>query len=225
MKAETPKWSGAVQRSRLKGFTRLRAILWRRSLRLYEYWNFRSRPEVVTLRKALDKAYKAVDLDEPSRLRGQGDIFGETPLLTVWKLLDLVEQLRGDCGGDFVDLGCGRGQTCLLAALRGYEALGLEKEADWVERSNSAAESLDLKAEFLAGDLLDAAWPREGVYFVVGTAYSPEFRESILQKLEEQTTKAWLITGDWDLSSAYTQRWCGNLPVDWGIISFAVYEL
>lgn len=214
-------WKGERQRARLKGFARLRAVLWRRSLRLYESWALRGKTWFRPLKRTLEREFSGVDPDNPSRLKSDSEIFGETPVLTVVKLLGLLESGPEQ----FVDLGSGRGLACLVAANSGYRARGFELEADWVARATRAADALGLQAEFHSADFLQQAWPDPAVVFVVATAYPPSTRSAILQQVRDMKPGSVLIAGDWPGIDGLEQIWSGPLPVDWGVILFSIYRV
>ena len=159
-------------------------------------------------------------------MKKPADIFGETPILTTVRLLETVEGFHGHLPLPFVDLGCGRGITCLTAASLGYQAFGIEQEIRWARAAQTVAEELALPARFEAGDLSLTKWPEGGTYLAVATAYPTELRESIIQRwrtLPVESTA--IITGDWDLSEEGFERlWSGRLPVDWGTATFAVWK-
>lgn len=216
-------WMGDVQRSRLSGFAKLRAIFWRRSLRLYEAWTLRRLPWVKSLRKELRREFSSVDPDDTSRLTERADIFGETPILTVVKLLELAE--RHAAVRTFWDLGSGRGTTCLAAAHCGWRATGIEKEADWVRRAERIARRRDLTASFVCADFAQVEWPREALLFVVATAFSSELRHFILGRVRALEPGSLLVAGDWVGIEQLELLWQGSLPVDWGVIPFSIYRV
>lgn len=220
----TPEaWMGEVQRSHLSGFARLRAIFWRRSLRLYEGWALRDRPWVRQLRRELRREFAQVDPDDASRLSRRSDIFGETPILTVVRLLDLARSFQPDLD-TFLDLGSGRGTTCLAAANCGFVAIGIEKEADWVRRAAAISSRLGWSARFECGDFLKSEWPDKAAVFVVATAFPQDLRRSLAARVKALQPGSILIAGDWPGLTGFESLWEGSLPVDWGIIRFSIYR-
>ncbi len=202
---------------------RLRAILWRRSLRLYESWYLADFSWHSPLKKAMASAFRKHNLDKQERVHRAADVFGETAILTVVHLLALLEDLVGAKPTLFVDLGCGRGTTCLTAACLGVPALGFEQEAEWVRAAERVVESLAVEASFQCGDFMEAVWPSEGAFFVVGTAYSEAMLEEISGRLSTLRPGSVVITGDWSLKSpGFEILWKGKLPVHWGIASFEI---
>lgn len=222
---EQAEWSGERQRASLTGFARIRAVLWRRSLLLYESWVLRKHSWYRPLRRRLARAFGLVDLDAASRLVKESDIFGETPALTVATLLGVCERLRPEHPRVFVDLGSGRGLACLVAASLGYRSSGLEKEADWVLKAGKVARDLDLPAEFFAADFLDHEWPSPSLVFTVGTAYSSRLKEQLAQRFLALASGTLFLVGDWDLSAEFVPLWEGRLPVEWGVISFGLWQV
>ncbi len=216
-------WDGDLQRSRLSGFARLRAVFWKRSLRLYEWWALRDRPWARELNRELEREFKGVDPDDPGRVTDTARVFGETPLLTLTSLLDLARTLEPP--QEFLDLGAGRGGVALAAACCGFQATGVELEADWVERAGRVARRLHLPATFRRADFMEVEWPESAVVFVVATAFGPELRRAILDKFKGLARGSLLIAGDWTDIEELEPHWVGRLPVDWGVIPFAVYRV
>ena len=218
----SPSWSGERQRASLRGFARLRAILWRRSLRLYQGWKLADQSWYSPLVRALRQTSSGLDLFSADRVRQDADVFGETPILTTVRLLEFADSHFGRVS-QFVDLGCGRGVTCLTAASLGIPSVGFEREGAWVEAAQRAARQLDLPARFVAGDFMHADWPAEALYLVVATAYPEEMREEIAERLADLGACA--ITADWSLPEPTFRRiWQGKLPVEWGVADFALWS-
>lgn len=220
-----PAWSGDRQRAHLKGFARLKAILWRRSLQLYQGWKLADQPWYPPLVRALKQTTGRLDLFAPERVKRAADVFGETPILTTVSLLRLTEDKLGRPPALFVDLGCGRGVSCLTAASLGITAQGYEQEPAWVQAARKTAAELGLPAAFEEGDFLQAEWPGQALYFIVGTAYPAEMREEIALRLSELGPEVAVITGDWSLpDEVFEPLWRGSLPVDWGIADFTLWK-
>ena len=220
-----PPWDADRQRSHLRGFTRLRAILWKRSLEFYQTFVLGGTSWYRPLVRALRKGPDPLSLLSPERVKAPQDIFGETPVLTAVRLLELAELYAGPLPTPVIDLGCGRGVICLTAASLGHSALGFEQERDWALVAQGIADSLSLPARFVAGDLLQAEWPTEGTFFVIATAFPDPFRDEVLQKLNGLSSRSVLITVDWDLSEeGYQRLWAGRLPVDWGVTEFVLWS-
>lgn len=172
--------------------------------------------------RALKREFAGVDLHDPSRVGRESRIFGETPVLTVVKLLGVVEE-----GGprQLLDLGSGRGTVVLAAAACGFTALGLELEEDWVARAQRVAKRLGLPAEFRCADFLEGDWPEAAVVFVVATAFPEEVRAEILDRVRRLQPGSYLIAGDWPDLHSLDLVWQGPLPVEWGVIPFSVYRI
>lgn len=171
--------------------------------------------------RALRESGKGLDLFSADRVSQAADVFGETPILTTVRLLEVAEAHLGR-PTRFVDLGCGRGVTCLTAASLEISAVGFEKEPAWVEAAQRVARQLALPATFEAGDFLHAGWPEGALYLVVATAYPEEMRAEIAQRLGELASG--VLTADWTLpEESFTSLWQGRLPVDWGVAQFALW--
>jgi precorrin-6B methylase 2 len=144
-------------------------------------------------------------------------------LLTVMSLLQLAKTMEPP--KEFLDLGAGRGGVTLAAACCGFQATGVELEADWVERARRVAERLQVPATFRKADFIETEWPDSAVVFVVATAFAPELRQAILEKVLGLADGSLLIAGDWTDIESLERYWTGRLPVDWGVIPFAVYRV
>jgi hypothetical protein len=215
---------GDNQRSQLKGFARLRAILWPRSLRFVEVWNLGRQSWYWRLRWNLWREFQGVDLHHPARIQGDSDIFGETPILTVVRLLDLARAVGPNQPTTFVDLGSGRGTTCLTAGFLGFQAIGYEKEVAWAQKAETVTHILGLDCHFKGLDFLSEPWPEKAVFFVVGTAFDSDLRNRLLDRFGELDSGSLIIAGDWALPDSYQTIWSGPLPVDWGIVPFSIYR-
>lgn len=224
MREEQEPWMGHVQRARLSGFAKLRAIMWRRSLRLYEAWSLRHLAWPRVLRRKLALQFANSSLHDPERCQKPSDIFGETPILTLVKLLEVIDAVSPVHPAEFVDLGSGRGLTCLVAASMGYSALGYEKESAWCEKATLVSQQLSLSARFQDGDFFAHDWPSKAVYFLVATAFPQTLREELERRFLELDSGSLFVVGDWKLSSDFEALWQGKLPVDWGVIPFVIYR-
>lgn len=176
--------------------------------------------------KALASGPRPFELLSRQRVQSRADIFGETPPLTVVRLLQTIEAVHGQIPTPLVDLGCGRGVACLTAASLGYSALGIEQEESWVRAAENVATELSLPARFVAADLREAPWPEGGTFLAVATAFPQPLRKSILERLHSlPADKTLLVTVDWEITGQGFERiWTGRLPVDWGVARFAVWR-
>lgn len=221
-----PAWHGDRQRASLRGFARLKAILWRRSLWLYQEWKLWGAPWYRPLTRALRRASANLDLFSKARVHGDADHFGETPILTMAHLLALAQACLPEPPSLFVDLGCGRGVTCLTAASLGWSAVGFEKEAAWVGAASRVASELALDARFESGDFLQREWPEVALYLVVATAFPEEMRAQLAPRLSALGRRAAVLTADWELPCDQFERlWGGTLPVEWGMADFALFRV
>lgn len=200
--------------------------MWKRSLWLYQSYCLWTTPWYLPLIKALARGPHPSELLSHQRVKSGADIFGETPPLTVVRLLQTIEAVHGQVPAPVVDLGCGRGVACLTAASLGYSALGIEQEAAWVRAAEAVASQLSLPASFVAADLREAPWPGGGTFLAVATAFPQSLRKSILERLRSlPAEETLLVTVDWEITCRrFEQLWTGRLPVDWGVAQFAVWR-
>lgn len=220
------RWSGQRQRQALRGFERLKAILWKRSLGIYEWLILGGNPWFRRLSFHLFYFTFGLDLHARQRVHQAADVFGETPMLTLVHVLQ-----RAEAGADsklpepFIDLGCGRGLSCLCASSLGMQALGYEKERAWVEAARRVAKRLELPCSFAAEDFLLADLPSSGTYFVVATAYPEGLRLELEKRFCALLPETVFITVDWRLADAsFSLLWEGRLPVNWGTADFTVWR-
>lgn len=220
-----PERSGEAQRQELRGFTRLRAILWSRSVQLTEMVELGGRRWYWRLKFQLWRSFRGLELHSRDRVAAGADIYGSTPLITLCKLLDLCGRQVPQHRRTFLDLGSGAGQLVLGAGCQGYTALGLEKEAAWVQRSRQAASRLGLDGcRFEAGDLFAHPWPESGVVFTVATAFEASQRAQLVERFKTLSPHTLLVLGDMSPGADFDALWQGRLPVDWGIIPFGIYR-
>lgn len=197
-------------------------MLWRRSLRLYESWSLRGEVWYRPLMRAMGRRFARVDCDSPERVTDDALVFGETNPMTLVTLLRLIESLSPDAHKHFVDLGCGRGMTCLVAACLGWQSSGYESESSWLGPAQKVADDLNLAVDFRGGDFLEQDWPTQGVFYVVGTAFEDGLLAEILSRIPPRSH---LVACDWLVESDDWKRlWEGPLPVEWGQAYFRVYR-
>lgn len=143
-------------------------------------------------------------------------IYGETPPLTAYRLLEALQVGPRD---RVVDLGCGRGTVVLVAALAfGAAGLGCEALPTFVERGRRVACSLGLsRVEFRLGDVRGGPLPQGTVYFVAGTTLRPESWRRVCARLKDTapgtraaSLSAPLPASRWEL----LQR--NKMPFSWG---------
>lgn len=214
-------WRGHVNRAQLSGFARIRAILWRRSLRFWEAWTLGRHSWYWKLAWQTRRAFSGISFHEASRLEKDEDIFGETPLLTVVHLLKICRSLSPE-PSSFVDLGSGNGTPCFAADRMGFDAIGMEKEAAWVAACSEVAAALKWDCRFVCGDFLEQKWPSPAVYFIVATALGPELKNQLNERFENLDKNSFLIWGGDSPPQCLQTAWQGRLPVDWGIIDFRI---
>lgn len=132
-------------------------------------------PPVLVCRRELKKA----------GLSPTDATFGETPLLTTYNLL---EELGVGPADTLVDLGCGRGQTLLLAALAfGCQGIGVEALPTFVTRARSMAHALAVGGlvSFERGDFRTGPLPAGTLYFLSATCLESASWEQVKQLMIE----------------------------------------
>lgn len=220
--SEPEGWRGGVQREQLRGFKRLRAILWSRSVKLWEAWSLTREGWYWSTVWQKQKAFAGISLYDRARVSGDEDIFGETPYLTTIRLLDICTGLNPGHPRCFVDLGSGNGTPCFAASHRGYQAYGYEKEQAWVDACNRVADSLKLNCEFKCVDFLLEDWASPAIYFVTGTAFCTELKARLWERFCSLQPGSLLILAGWEPPEEGEVLWKGRLPVYWGVIDFCI---
>lgn len=218
-----PYWQPENQLRGMGWFSKLRAVVWARSIWLAEWAQFRSKPWWWKMHAEVKRAFK--DLCPFELARQRNDVrytYGETPAITVVGLLD---RLGAQPPLRFVDLGCGRGYPCFAAAGVGYQALGWELQEELVERANRAAAQLELPARFEVGDFLNDPLPEADIYFADVTALEPADQQALLERLLEKE-ESYLILGDFNPQSDRLERLGQHsLPVYWGVAEFYLFQV
>lgn len=203
----------------------LKDFAWALSLSCVEVLRFGSRAWWWRLRWAVAQEFKGLDIQalvsKKSASGGQELSYGETPTVTLARILELAEL---EPGSRFVDLGSGRGVTVMAAGLMGYKAAGLEIVGEYVERSRRAARRLGLEVELRQGDLLCEEWPEGGLYLLNSTAFPEPFREQLWSRLRELPSGVLVVTFDWVLEE-FEQTASLRLPVTRGTVMCRVYRV
>ncbi|MCA9795356.1 MAG: class I SAM-dependent methyltransferase [Candidatus Eremiobacteraeota bacterium] len=215
-------WDPQLQRSSLRGFARIRAILWERSLGFYEWLCLARFDWWWKLRKAVRAAFRDCDPIDLANRYYPELVYGETPAVTVYTLLDSIElpaALR------LVDLGCGRGWVSLTAASMGYSALGIDLVPEYLERARQVARQLDLAAEFVEGDLAELELPEGELYWVSATALPESVKQHLAQALSGRPAGTLVVCQDWSPGSPLERIWQVRLPVSFGVSTFEVWRV
>jgi len=179
------------------------------------------------LRKGLSEEFRDLNPNKMVlKMRGKQNVgslaFGETPSLSVLKILQTVQLAPGS---RVVDLGSGRGMPCLTAAAQGYPSLGLEYFAVYTERSTRVAQRYGWPAQFLSGNFLSRPLPPAQLYLVSATAFPEELRQDLARHLEDAPDGSWIVTQDWVLPPPFVLTRLQQLPVSWGIAKYCYHLL
>ncbi|MBX3166789.1 MAG: class I SAM-dependent methyltransferase [Candidatus Eremiobacteraeota bacterium] len=196
------------------------ALTWNLSLYLSEYFQLRKQEWWRQLKRGLKREFRDLDPNKMVyNMRGPYHVgslaFGETPVLSVLKILQTLDLPKGST---ICDLGAGRGLPCLVAAAQGYRAIGLEYFAVYTERAQRIAESMGVDAAFIAGNFLNQPLPAADAYLVSATAFPEETRAQLKLKLDEQARM--VVAQDWILGPPWEHERMQKLPVSWGTAQF-----
>lgn len=126
----------------------------------------------------------------------QNLIYGETPCLTIKKILEDAEIKPTD---HFVDLGCGRGLTVFFVNLYfQIPSTGIEVLPTFVKRAEKLSKSLELKnIEFIRENLSWVTLEQIGkgtIFYLTGTTFEDELLAKIASRLELLPVGIKLIT-------------------------------
>lgn len=196
------------------------ALTWNLTLYLSELYQLHRQGWWWQLKRGLKQEFADLDPNKMVyNMRGQYHVdslaFGETPVLTVLKILDTLKLPKGST---ICDLGAGRGVPCLVAAALGYKTIGLEYFAVYTERAQRIAKQMGIDATFVSGSFLSKPLPEADVYLVSATAFPEETRAQLKEKLDEQAQV--IVAQDWILGPPWEHERMQKLPVSWGTAQF-----
>lgn len=202
------------------------SVTWNFSLALYELVCLGRERWWRDMHRGLRREFKGLDPNKMVlNMRGPQHVgslaFGETPAMSVLKILDTV---RLSEGSHMVDLGSGRGVPCLTAAARGFRATGLEYFAVYTERSQRVADHLGLAAEFISGSFLRGPLPEADLYLVSASAFPEDIRQQLFERLCQVPTGSWVVAQDWILDPPFQLERMQQLPVSWGIAKICYHR-
>ncbi len=139
-------------------------------------------------------------------------IYGETPILTAWRLLQKTGAHQAD---QVVELGGGRGVLSLVAGSAfGCSATVLELVPEFVSRGKRICASLGLsRVRFLEADMLDRRLPEGSIYYLTATTLSDESWRDLQRRLAEAPAGARALTLSrplsdlvWSTSEVWTEE-------------------
>lgn len=103
------------------------------------------------------------------------ELESETALQPCVERMELMLAVLGDRTGSLVDLGCHTGWFCRAFARRGWDVLGIDKSADWVEvarglNTGSNAENIPWLPAYRVMDLQGGGFPKSDVALCLSVA-------------------------------------------------------
>ncbi|MCE7871061.1 hypothetical protein DYH09_11880 [bacterium CPR1] len=144
--------------------------------------------------------------------------FGETPLLTAHRLLSELSVGPADV---LVDLGSGRGQTVLLAALAfGARGVGLEVLPTFVGRARWLAHSLAIEDQvsFEQRDFRSGPLPEGTLYLLSATCLEKESWRQVQSTMVEAPAGARALVVSSPLPGlCWETQWVRPVEYSWGI--------
>lgn len=93
------------------------------------------------------------ELFEPILFDQQRQLNAKVEVDNIVSLLNIQQNDR------LLDLSCGTGRHSLELARRGFDVVGVDRTASFIEKAKQKAEEEDLKVEFVVGDMRDYCRP------------------------------------------------------------------
>lgn len=213
---------------RVKEFLNLMGVAWenqkyRRELRRQEQAQLGGRSWYRALDRALTKQYRwngpffvSKWAKRQLALPKEDLIYGETPILTAWHLL---ERLGVDQADHVVELGAGRSLFSLVAVSAfGSSATSVEIVPAFVRRTRQLANQLGLeRLRAREGDILSIPLVEGSVYFVTATTFSAPSWLALNQRLAGAPSGSKAVSLSAPLTRAYWKVEAQeSFPFSWG---------
>ncbi|MDQ7824948.1 MAG: hypothetical protein RDV48_19265 [Candidatus Eremiobacteraeota bacterium] len=130
---------------------------------------------------------------------------GETPPSTLRAVLRALTLREGD---EFVDLGCGRGQTIFFSRLLfGLKARGYDLVAPFILKARLINCFLRLSdVDFFCQSLTMADLHLARVIYLVSTTFSDELMKEVMEKLREAPAGAYVVSVSRPLEEEFLER-------------------
>ena len=124
---------------------------------------------------------------------GGNFIYGETPILTMHKILEDAGVSSEDL---LVDLGCGRGITLFGAYIsKNMHCIGVDLIEPFITKGNKIVQKLKTdKIKFVNCDILTYDLSKGNVFFIAGTTFEDEVISKIALKLSALKTGSKIIS-------------------------------
>ena len=134
----------------------------------------------------MGQAFQLALKQRPKTTPGEGVSFtyGETPLAAMDRILELCEASAKDT---FLELGCGTGRFCMVAARRhGLQATGIEQIPAFVDNAQRVAARLSLTScRFVHGDLFAHTWSEHSLLYITPTTFTDAGLARFYEKCHE----------------------------------------
>ena len=172
----------------------------------------RSPYEVGEFRYALLTRRRGISRDEL--------IYGDTPLFTSIYLLWLAGIERG---GQFYDLGAGRGGVLMAAKYVGMQSTGYDLNPAHIVLSEGVLRPLDIFLKY--GDARNVDASGGNIVYVAWTTWSKHTRHGIERNLHALPSGAKVITLTWGLESdEFVEIRRGFSLFSWGLANYYIFE-
>jgi len=170
---------------------------------------FYSNKKFYAIDHALKNAYRGINPYRISKQfllqRGEKevDVYGETPLTTLFKIADECNITALD---HVLEIGAGRGRGAFfLSHYIGCKVLAIEWIPSFVKIAKELSEQYQERVAFLCQDVLDVEIKSFSVVYLCGTSFSDAFMQKLAQKLEDLLQGSSVISVSFPLSDYSTR--------------------
>ncbi|MBI2251724.1 MAG: hypothetical protein HYU63_03055 [Armatimonadetes bacterium] len=159
----------------------------------FKKWYWKLKKEIF-INYFLDTPYQIIKREAPKlEIPEQELIYGETPLITMKKILKLINCNSNDI---FYDLGGGRGLTVFFVSkFLNIESFGIEIVPAFVKKVNQIKEKLKFyKAAFIQANFLNVDISKATILYIASTTFTEETLKKLTHKTKELKKDAKIIT-------------------------------
>jgi SAM-dependent methyltransferase len=130
--------------------------------------------------------------------------YGETPLHTLEKILDIAEVGPQDT---YLEAGCGRGRGCFwVHRFRGCHATGIDIVPAFIEKATQIRDWYDISGvKFRQQDMLEADFSSASVIYMYGICFDRPFIKKFVERMEGLPRGTKIITVSYPLTD-YTDK-------------------
>lgn len=140
-----------------------------------------------------------------TKLSFESLIYGETPLVTLRKILQNIKVTSGDV---FFDLGSGRGSVVFFVNLYyKIKSIGLDVVPTFIRNSIKIKEKLKLSnVSFKLTNILEEDFSAGSIFYLTPTTWEEDIVKRIVQKLGDIKTGSFIISVSVQLKAPYLKQ-------------------